>query len=235
MAKVTISEVEVLEPECGFTDQFKFKIRFNCIEDLQDDLDWKIIYVGSANSSEHDQELDELSTGPIPVGTHEFVLESDGPNPDAIPSAEIVGVTVVLITCSYKEQEFVRIGYYINNEYASEELQENPPDTPQIPQLRRLVCLNPRVTRMQINWDGKDENTPVQPENQNPTPFGFEFSNSSSMVDCNQANNHPLANMTHLERCFQGKAAPDGAGEGSRPPVFVENSMDCHNIQMSID
>ena len=71
---------------------------------------------------------------------------------------------------------------------------------------------------MQINWDGKDENTPVQPENQNPTPFGFEFSNSSSMVDCNQgkllctisvvlaplANNHPLANMTHLERCFQG-------------------------------
>ena len=55
-------------------------------------------------------ELDELSTGPIPVGTHEFVLESDGPNPDAIPSAEIVGVTVVLITCSYKEQEFVRIG-----------------------------------------------------------------------------------------------------------------------------
>jgi histone chaperone ASF1 len=178
-----------------------------------------------------------LSTGPIPVGTHEFILESDGPDPNIIPPAEIVGVTVVLITCSYKEQEFVRIGYYINNEYESEELRENPPDTPQIPQLRRLVCLNPRVTRMQINWDGKDENTP-QPHPQiqsQPTPFGFEFSNSSSIADCNQ-DSHPLASMTHLERCFQGKSGLDGSGDGpSRPPVFVENSMDCHNIQMSID
>lgn len=51
-----------------------------------------------------------MSTGPIPVGTHEFVLEAGGPNPALIPSQEVVGVTVVLITCSYREQEFVRIG-----------------------------------------------------------------------------------------------------------------------------
>ena len=55
-------------------------------------------------------ELDELSTGPIPIGTHEFVLEAPGPNPALIPTAEVVGVTVILITCSYREQEFVRIG-----------------------------------------------------------------------------------------------------------------------------
>lgn len=81
MAKVTISEVEVLNSECGFADPFRFKIRFNCIEDLQEDLDWKVLYVGSANSCEFDQELDELSTGPIPVGTHEFELSTDGPDP----------------------------------------------------------------------------------------------------------------------------------------------------------
>ena len=51
-----------------------------------------------------------MSTGPIPVGTHEFLLEASGPNPALIPSQEVVGVTVVLITCSYREQEFVRIG-----------------------------------------------------------------------------------------------------------------------------
>ena len=55
-------------------------------------------------------ELDEMSTGPIPVGTHEFLLEAGGPNPALIPTQEIVGVTVVLITCSYRDQEFVRIG-----------------------------------------------------------------------------------------------------------------------------
>ena len=55
MAKVTISECQVMEPECAFGDPFRFRIRFNCIENLQEDLDWKIIYVGSANSNEHDQ------------------------------------------------------------------------------------------------------------------------------------------------------------------------------------
>lgn len=43
--------------ECGFADPFRFKIRFNCIEDLQEDLDWKVLYVGSANSCEFDQGL----------------------------------------------------------------------------------------------------------------------------------------------------------------------------------
>merc|ERR1711935_349983 len=151
-------------------------------KNLQEDLDWKIIYVGSANSNEHDQELDEMSTGPIPVGTHEFVLEASGPNPALIPAQEVVGVTVVLITCSYREQEFVRIGYYINNEYVTEEMKENPPDMPQIDQLKRLVCLNPRVTRMVINWDEKDENSmPSEAqteETSEPTPFNFELSNS---------------------------------------------------------
>lgn len=146
MAKVTIREVEVLNNDCSFVDKFQFKIRFDCIEDLQEDLDWKILYVGkpflflqlvfwktfsgSANSTEFDQELDELSTGPIPVGVHEFVLEADGPDPTKIPASEIVGVTVVLITCSYRTQEFVRIGYYINNEYQDEQLREDPPEQP---------------------------------------------------------------------------------------------------------
>ena len=43
----------------------------------------------------------------------------------------MVGVTVVLLTCSYKSQEFVRIGYYVNNEYTDPELIDNPPGQPQ--------------------------------------------------------------------------------------------------------
>ena len=41
-----------------------------------------------------------------------------------------MGVTVVLLTCSYKAQEFVRIGYYVNNEYTDPELVETPPAKP---------------------------------------------------------------------------------------------------------
>ncbi len=47
-----------------------------------------------------------------------------------IPAEDLVGVTVVLLTCSYRDQEFVRIGYYVNNEYTDQELIENPPSKP---------------------------------------------------------------------------------------------------------
>ena len=33
----------------------KFEITFECIEDLPEDLEWKIIYVGSTESEEFDQ------------------------------------------------------------------------------------------------------------------------------------------------------------------------------------
>lgn len=41
-------------------------------------------------------------------------------------------MTVVLLTCSYREREFIRIGYYVNNEYDTEELRENNPMPPQL-------------------------------------------------------------------------------------------------------
>lgn len=39
------------------------------------DLEWKMIYVGSAESEEHDQILDTIYVGPVPEGRHMFVFE----------------------------------------------------------------------------------------------------------------------------------------------------------------
>ena len=57
-----------------------------------------------------------------------IILKADSPDPKRIPIQDAVGVTVLLLTCSYRKQEFVRIGYYVNNEYIDAELKENPPD-----------------------------------------------------------------------------------------------------------
>src|SRR5271170_6762848 len=121
------------------------------------DLEWKLTYVGSATSSviptpalqtlhklthlsdEHDQELDSLLVGPIPVGVNKFIFEADPPDTKRIPDAEILGVTVILLTCAYDNREFVRVGYYVNNEYDSEELNADPPAKPLIERVRRNV------------------------------------------------------------------------------------------------
>ena len=39
------------------------------------DLEWKVIYVGSPESSEYDQVLDSIMVGPIPPGTNKFLFQ----------------------------------------------------------------------------------------------------------------------------------------------------------------
>ncbi|KAL4979211.1 histone chaperone [Aspergillus desertorum] len=169
MSVVSLLGVKVLNNPAPFTSSYQFEITFECLEQLQKDLEWKLTYVGSATSSEYDQELDSLLVGPIPVGVNKFIFEADPPDLRRIPTSEILGVTVILLTCSYDGREFVRVGYYVNNEYDSEELTAEPPAKPIIERIRRnILAEKPRVTRFAIKWDTEEsapaEYPPDQPE-----------------------------------------------------------------------
>ncbi|KAH8819455.1 ASF1 like histone chaperone-domain-containing protein [Xylogone sp. PMI_703] len=167
MSVVSLLGVNVLKNPAKFTDPYEFEITFECLESLQKDLEWKLIYVGSATSSEHDQELDSLLVGPIPVGVNKFIFEADPPDTKRIPDAEILGVTVVLLTCAYDGREFVRVGYYVNNEYDSDELNADPPAKPLIDRVKRNVLAEkPRVTRFAIKWDSDASAPPEFPPDQ---------------------------------------------------------------------
>ncbi|XP_014210597.1 histone chaperone asf1 [Copidosoma floridanum] len=154
MAKVQVANVTVLDNPSQFCNPIQFEITFECIEELKEDLEWKMIYVGCAESEEFDQILDTIYVGPIPEGRHMFVFQADPPDTSRIPVNDALGVTVVLLTCSYRKQEFVRVGYFINNEYSEQELRENPPPQPQFDKvIRNILADKPRVTRFKINWD----------------------------------------------------------------------------------
>ena len=38
-------------------------------------MEWKIIYVGAAESEEYDQTLETILVGPVPGGRHKFVFQ----------------------------------------------------------------------------------------------------------------------------------------------------------------
>ena len=126
---------------------------------MEDDLEWKVMYVGQADNSTKDQVLDEILVGPVPVGINKFILQADAPDTSQIPESDILGVTVVLVTCSYREKEFVRIGYYVNNEYAEPyDPEKGPPSPLDVSKVRRAILAEkPRVTRFPIQWGDKDE------------------------------------------------------------------------------
>jgi len=158
MALVNVLNMVVLENPTNFLNPFQFEITFECLDKIDEDLEWKVVYVGSAESASCDQVLDEILVGPVPVGQNKFILEAGPPNRCSIPDSDILGVTVVLVTCSYREQEFARVGYYINNEYVpfegySEEEHGPPPQPLDLSKVvRTILAEKPRVTRFPINW-----------------------------------------------------------------------------------
>ena len=53
----------------------------------------------------------------------------------------------------YRSQEFIRVGYYVSNEYTDAELIETPPEQPDFDKLQRnILASNPRVTKVYINF-----------------------------------------------------------------------------------
>ncbi|SCU96361.1 LAFA_0G05930g1_1 [Lachancea sp. 'fantastica'] len=167
MSIVSLLGINVLNNPAKFADPYEFEITFECLEPLKKDLEWKLTYVGSSRSLDHDQELDSILVGPVPVGVNKFLFTADPPSPELIPASELVSVTVILLSCSYDGREFVRVGYYVNNEYDNEELRENPPAKVQVDQVvRNILAEKPRVTRFNIIWDNEqgEEYPPEQPE-----------------------------------------------------------------------
>lgn len=175
MAYVTLTNITVLDNPTAFTNPFQFEVTFECAHPLEADLEWKITYVGSAEDESRDQVLEEVLVGPVPVGTNKFVFQSDPPNPDLIPDEDKVGVTVALVTCSYRGREFVRVGYYVNNDYADPFLLENPPASVDVSKLQRNILADkPRVTRFPIDWSPAGAQDPNAMEDGNQaTSTGF--------------------------------------------------------------
>lgn len=82
-----------------------------------------------------DSEPVAVMLAPSPVSSLLPTPQADAPNPSLIPESDAVGVTVLLLTCTYRRQEFIRVGYYVNNEYPSLELRESPPAKPDFSQV----------------------------------------------------------------------------------------------------
>lgn len=203
--------MDVLDNPTHFLSPLKFEITFDCSAELGQDIEWKVIYVGSAENSSFDQVLDEIMVGPVPIGINKFILETDAPDPTLIPQSDLLGITVILVTCSYREQEFARVGYYVNNEFIPFEGydpavhgEDYPVDISKV--TRTIVADKPRVTRFPIQWDGELES----PNSDDLLPQDLDMTESSQEEEYSkQIENHNENNMDYYNEYDENNISND--------------------------
>jgi histone chaperone ASF1 len=159
MASINILNIIPKNITSKFTDPFSFEVIFEVLSELKKEIEWKMIYIGSAEDKKYDQILETIEIdGPFKLGSMKFEFIGEAPDIKQIPESEILGVTAVILCCSYNNQEFFRCGYYLNNVYDSEEMNLNPPEkVDQSRIIRSLLADKPRITRFDIEWDSEDK------------------------------------------------------------------------------
>lgn len=224
MSLVNVTSVEVGKNPTSVLDGFRFEVVFECLERLEEDLEWKLIYVGSSDDKSLDQELDCVVMGPINRGALKFTFETEGPDFSKIHAEDIHGFTIVLLTGSYRDEEFIRIGWYVHNVYPDTELEDDPPELPLMDKLQRVILTDaPRVTRFKISWD-------------NPKIHEAEASSSQQVDDLNSG----MPSMAELQQQIvdaqqqqqamqQQLGIPDGNASlgrvvGGAPPMLYPDS-----------
>ena len=158
MASINILNIIPKNITSKFTDPFSFEIIFEVLSNLKKEIEWKMIYIGSAEDKKYDQILETIEIdGPFHLGSMKFEFAGEAPDISKIPESEVLGVTAIILCCSYNNQEFFRCGYYLNNIYDNEEMNINPPEKVDKDRIiRSLLADKPRITRFDIDWDNEN-------------------------------------------------------------------------------
>lgn len=90
MTLVNVSNVVVENPEGPFTSAIRLAVTFECLRELIDPIDWKLVYIGSAHDEAYDQVLEEFEMGPLSPGVMQFNIEAQPPKHDLIPRDELL-------------------------------------------------------------------------------------------------------------------------------------------------
>jgi histone chaperone ASF1 len=158
MASINILNIIPKNTTSKFTAPFSFEIIFEVLSNLKKEIEWKMIYIGSAEDKKYDQILETIEIdGPFHLGSMKFEFTGEAPDISKIPESEVLGVTAIILCCSYNNQEFFRCGYYLNNIYDNEEMNINPPEKVDKDRIiRSLLADKPRITRFDIDWDNEN-------------------------------------------------------------------------------
>lgn len=126
MSKVRVTNIQLPHVKSPFNSPIKLSIEFEALAPLAQELHWKVIYIGSANSCQHDQVLESFSFPVTALGACSFQVDVAAPDHRLIPTFDdLLGATLLMISAVYNESEFFRCSYFVYNNFQDEGALQN--------------------------------------------------------------------------------------------------------------
>ena len=98
MASINILNIIPKNITCKFTEPFSFEVIFEVLSELKKEMEWKMIYIGSAEDKKYDQVLETIEIdGPFHLGSMKFEFIGEAPDINQIPETEVLGVTAIIL------------------------------------------------------------------------------------------------------------------------------------------
>ena len=160
MSLINIQNVVCMQNIQQLNDILSFKIRFDCLENINQEIEWKVTFISDPSDNKQDQILDQFVMGPLQKGTMEFQIQVDSPNYSKV--SQILEVSGLTISCSFYDQVFFICGYYVNHYIQDEQYrqwyEEQVQNGVQVgldlqKVVRHIDSQNPRVTNCKIEWE----------------------------------------------------------------------------------
>ena len=153
MPKIAVTNV-LPKQECApFESPFHFDINIEAECPLIYNLTFMVTYVGCAENPEHDQILEQIDIEIDKKGPLCFSIETACPNHTKIPGIEnLLGLSVLILTAHYMDQEFFRCSYFVSNQYQGSEADlEHQIDMGLVK--RSLLVESPKIMNREIDWN----------------------------------------------------------------------------------
>ncbi|AFP65448.1 ASF1 like histone chaperone (nucleomorph) [Chroomonas mesostigmatica CCMP1168] len=155
MKPLDILSIKVKNNFINVENFFVFEIFYEVKKILKKDFELKITYVISPNDKKQDQELGVFLISAKKLGKFKMPITVHPPSYFNFVLEKILGITIILLDFRYENKEFIRIGYYINNEVDLEKKDffetNNNFDLKYI--IRKILVNQPRITHFPFLFD----------------------------------------------------------------------------------
>lgn len=155
MGFIHVTNIHFSSSSDPVSSPFTVTIRLDCLRQLDEELEWRFVYVGDPEDSSHDQLLDFVVMDKIEYGPVEFDWEVPPPDYSKIPEENSVfDSSIIQIIALIRKTEFFRCSFLIAHDYESEELKTNPPERVDWTKLHRKIGTErPMMKIQEFPWE----------------------------------------------------------------------------------